>query len=104
MFEWSPAKIQEIISQNPIVVFGKGTKKQPQCGFTMKALQALNHCGVDYEVVNIFDSPQIKELLVDFTQWPTTPQIFINGNFIGGSDIILEMLNNGELQKLLFPE
>lgn len=71
------------------------------CGFTHRAIAVLNECGVDFEVINIFDDPSIRPALVEHSNWPTTPQVYIDGEFIGGSDIVLEMFESGELQKKL---
>ncbi len=95
---WTPEDIRKTIAAHKILVFGKGTKDQPMCGFTMRAIEILRHCDADFEVVNIFEDPGIKEALVQVSGWPTTPQIFIGGEFIGGSDIALEMYQKGELQ------
>ncbi len=97
MKTWTSENLNEIIKNNPVVVFGKGTKTNPQCGFTLRAIKILEQHLQDFIVINIFEDPAIKELLVEHTGWPTTPQIFISGEFIGGSDILLEMYNSGEL-------
>jgi len=98
---WSKSKIEKLISQNPIVIFGKGTKASPQCGYTLRAIQIIEQCYEIFVVVNIFDDPSIKQNLKKVSEWPTTPQIFIGGNFVGGSDIIMELFQSGELQKLI---
>lgn len=101
MSEWNPDRIKEIVEQNKVVVFAKGTKFQPMCGFSARAMEILNATGKPYEVVNIFDDEHIRPSLVAFSNWPTTPQVFIGGELLGGSDIVLEMAQNGELQKKL---
>ncbi|MEZ5987691.1 MAG: Grx4 family monothiol glutaredoxin [Planctomycetota bacterium] len=98
---WNPEKVKEIVESHKVVCFGKGTKLQPMCGFTHRAIQILAQTGADFEVVNIFDDPAIRPSLVQVTNWPTTPQVFIGGEFVGGSDIVLEMFESGELQKKL---
>ena len=98
---WSKEKIEEIITNNPIVVFGKGTRVSPQCGFTLRAIQILENCHDNFIVINIFENPNIKPNLVKISEWPTTPQVFIGGKFIGGSDIIMELFQKGELQNLI---
>jgi monothiol glutaredoxin len=98
---WNPEKIQEIVTSNKVVVFAKGTKMQPMCGFSMKAMEILNRTGHPYEVVNIFDDPDIRPSLVQFSSWPTTPQVFVAGELLGGSDIVEELFNNGELKTKL---
>ena len=98
---WNADKIKETIDSDKIVVFAKGTRMQPMCGFSAKALDILSSYGKPFTVVNIFDDPEIRPALVSFSQWPTTPQLFIEGEFIGGSDIMLEMFESGDLQKKL---
>ncbi len=101
MSQWNEQRIQEIVQQNKIVVFAKGTKMQPMCGFSAHAMDILNRMGRPYEVVNIFDDPEIRPALIGFSKWPTTPQVFIQGELVGGSDIVEEMLKSGELKKKL---
>jgi monothiol glutaredoxin len=96
---WNKEKVSDIITGNKLVVFAKGTREQPQCGFSARAFTVLEMLGKPFEVVNIFDDPNIRPLLVEFSQWPTTPQVFLNGEFIGGSDVVLEMFEKGELKK-----
>ena len=98
---WTKEDVAKIVADNKVVCFGKGTKQMPQCGFTMRAIQVLLHCNVPFEVVNIFDDPSIRPALVEFSSWPTTPQVFIDGELIGGSDIVIELYQSGELQKKL---
>lgn len=96
---WNKEKVSEIVTNNKLVVFAKGTREQPQCGFSARAFTVLEMLGKPFEVVNIFDDPNIRPSLVEFSQWPTTPQVFLNGEFIGGSDVVLEMFEKGELKK-----
>jgi monothiol glutaredoxin len=96
---WTPDDIKKLVTQNKIVIFAKGTKEQPMCGFSHRAIQVMQQVGKPFEVVNIFDDPSIRPALVEATGWPTTPQVFIGGEMVGGSDIVLEMLQSGELQK-----
>lgn len=98
---WTKDDIQREVEQHKVLVFGKGTKTQPQCGFTMRAIQVLEACNTDFEVINIFDDPSIRPALVEFSGWPTTPQVFVAGKFLGGSDVVLEMYQAGELQAKL---
>ena len=98
---WTPEDIKSKVAEHKVLCFGKGTKQMPQCGFTMRAIQVLMQCGVDFEVINIFDDPSIRGALTEHSGWPTTPQVFVDGEFIGGSDIVLEMWQNGDLQKKL---
>jgi len=96
---WDESKVEETVKANKLVIFGKGTKMQPMCGFTARAVDIAGRLGRPFEVVNIFDDPNIRPALQSFSKWPTTPQLFIDGEFIGGSDIMAELFENGELQK-----
>jgi monothiol glutaredoxin len=97
------AQIDEQINNNPVMLYMKGTPKQPQCGFSNRAVQILNACGVEFASVNIFEHPDIRAMLPKRPQskWPTFPQLFINGELVGGSDIMLEEYESGELQTKL---
>ena len=95
---WTTDSIEKIVTENPIVLFAKGTKEQPMCGFSHRAIQVLSQVGEPFEVINIFDDPSIRPALVEFSKWPTTPQLFVKGELIGGSDIVMEMYESGELQ------
>lgn len=96
------AKIQEQVSQNPIVLYMKGTPQFPQCGFSGRAVQILQACGVQHIfAVDVLQDPEIRQGIKDFSQWPTIPQLYIQGEFIGGSDIMLEMFQSGELKSLI---
>ena len=96
---WNSESIQKILDDNKIVIFAKGTKAQPMCGFSHRAIEVMNQVGKPFEVINIFDDETIRPTLAQFSGWPTTPQVFVGGELLGGSDIVLEMLNSGELQK-----
>lgn len=96
---WNEDKIKEIIESNTLVIFGKGSKFEPMCGFTHRAIEIYNQLGKPFEVINIFDDEAIRPTLCNYTNWPTTPQCFVGGEMIGGSDIVYEMLQNGDLQK-----
>lgn len=96
---WTPDDVKARVDANKIICFVKGTKEQPMCGFSARAIDILRNLGKPFEVVNIFDDPSIRPALVEYSKWPTTPQVFVNGELIGGSDIVLEMAQNGELQK-----
>ena len=96
---WTKEDIEKTVNQHDVVVFAKGTKEQPMCGFSHRAIQIMDSMGKAFEVVNIFDDPSIRPALVDYSGWPTTPQVFIKGELLGGSDIVLEMYESGELQK-----
>jgi monothiol glutaredoxin len=95
-------KIRETVTGNPVVLFMKGTPQFPQCGFSSKAVQVLKSCGVsDFVAVNVLADPDIRQGIKDYANWPTIPQLYINGEFIGGSDIMAEMFQAGELQQKL---
>jgi len=93
-------RIDEAVKGNPIVIFMKGTPQFPQCGFSSRAAQALQACGVEFAHVNVLADPEIFENLPRYANWPTFPQIYINGELVGGCDITLEMYQKGELQKV----
>jgi monothiol glutaredoxin len=94
-------RIKSQLSSTPIVLFMKGTPDFPQCGFSAAAVRALNAAGAQFNHVNIFEDPELREALKQYSNWPTYPQLYVNGELIGGSDIIIEMYKNGELQKLV---
>jgi monothiol glutaredoxin len=93
-------RIKQQVEQNPIVLYMKGTPQLPQCGFSSRAAQALQACGVEFAYVNVLADPEIFENLPRFANWPTFPQLYINGELIGGCDITLELYQKGELQKM----
>ena len=94
--------LREQVSTHPVVLYMKGTPTFPQCGFSAKVAQILKLCGVkNYFAVNVLEHPGIRAGIKDFSNWPTIPQLYINGEFIGGSDIVSEMYQTGELQKKL---
>lgn len=96
------AKVEELVHANPVIIFMKGTPDFPQCGFSNKACQVLKAAGVKgLKGVDVLSDDPLWEALEEFTQWPTVPQIFVNGQFIGGCDIVSEMYERGELQQLL---
>jgi len=95
-------KIKQQVTGNPVVLYMKGTPQSPQCGFSALAVQALNACGVkEFFSVNVLENPDIRQGIKDYANWPTIPQLYVNGEFVGGSDIMKEMYQSGELQKLL---
>ena len=95
-------RIKTHISTSPAVLFMKGTPDFPQCGFSAQAVAALRASGAtSFHAVNIFEDPELREALKQYSNWPTYPQLYVNGELIGGSDIILEMYKSGELQKLV---
>lgn len=95
-------KIQQQVTGNPIVLYMKGTPDAPMCGFSAAAVQILEACGVDeVATVNVLDDPEIRQGIKEFSSWPTIPQLYVNGEFVGGADIMREMYASGELQKML---
>ena len=93
--------IRKTVASNDVVLFMKGTKSSPQCGFSSQVAQILAHVGVGYHDVNVLDSMEVREAIKSFTNWPTIPQLYVKGEFVGGCDIIREMFQAGELQQLL---
>jgi monothiol glutaredoxin len=93
--------IQSAISENPVILFMKGTPDQPMCGFSARTVAILQHVGTPFAAVNILPDPRIREELSGLSNWPTIPQLFIDGEFIGGCDIVTEMYESGELQEAL---
>jgi monothiol glutaredoxin len=97
-------RIKEQVAGNPVVLYMKGTPQFPQCGFSSLAVQVLNACGVqEFFSVNVLADAEIRQGIKSFANWPTIPQLYVNGEFVGGSDIMKEMYQSGELQKLLQP-
>ncbi|MBD1822622.1 Grx4 family monothiol glutaredoxin [Cyanobacteria bacterium FACHB-DQ100] len=94
-------RIKTLLTNNKIVVFMKGSKLMPMCGFSNNVVQILNTLGVPYETVDVLEDYEIRQGIKDFSNWPTIPQVYINGEFIGGSDIMIEMYQKGELQQLV---
>lgn len=95
-------RIKEIVTSNPVVLFMKGNAQFPQCGFSGRAIQILNACGIKQPfTVDVLADDEIRQGIKEFTNWPTIPQLYVNGEFIGGSDILTEMFQSGELQKLV---
>ena len=94
-------KIKDIITKNDVVLFMKGTPEMPQCGFSMTVCNILKELKVKFSGVNVLADPEIRQGIKDFSNWPTVPQLYIKGEFIGGCDIAKEMYEKGELQKIL---
>jgi monothiol glutaredoxin len=94
-------RIRQLVTDNPIIIFMKGTPDFPQCGFSARAVQALNACNVPYAHVNIYENEEIYRALPKYANWPTFPQLFVKGELIGGCDITLDLFQSGELQKML---
>jgi monothiol glutaredoxin len=95
------AKIDQLLADNKIMVFMKGNKLMPQCGFSNQVVQILNILGVPYETVDVLADQDIRQGIKEYSNWPTIPQVYINGEFIGGSDVMTEMYQKGELQQLV---
>ena len=97
-------RIADLVKSNDVVLFMKGNASFPQCGFSGRAIQVLKACGVDAKAittVNVLEDPEIREGIKNYSQWPTIPQLYVKGEFIGGSDIMMEMYESGELQQLV---
>ena len=101
MNETVQSNIKDIIDKNDVVLFMKGTKAQPQCGFSNAVVNTLSFMNIDYKDVNILESDELRQGIKDFTNWPTIPQLYIKGEFIGGCDIVKEMFEKGDLKKVL---
>jgi len=96
------AWIKETVTQHPVVLFMKGSAQFPQCGFSGRAVQILKECGVENLVtVNVLEDPEVRQGIKEFSNWPTIPQLYVNGEFVGGSDIMSEMFESGELRTML---
>ena len=97
-------RIHQQVTGSPVVLYMKGTPQMPQCGFSNLAVQVLNACGVhEFTSVNVLADPAVRQGIKDYANWPTVPQLYVNGEFVGGSDIMREMYQSGELQRLLQP-
>jgi monothiol glutaredoxin len=94
-------RIQGIIDSNDVVLFMKGTKHFPQCGFSATVVEVLRRSGSDFQDINVLQDPSIREGIKEFTKWPTIPQLYVRGKFVGGCDIVREMYENGELEAVL---
>ncbi|HEX8654883.1 MAG TPA: Grx4 family monothiol glutaredoxin [Allosphingosinicella sp.] len=94
-------RIEEIVTGHDVVLFMKGTALFPQCGFSSRAVSILDHLGVAFETVDVLQDPEIRNGIKDYSDWPTVPQLYVKGEFVGGSDIMMEMYEAGELQQLI---
>lgn len=94
-------RIDALVKGQPVFLFMKGTPEMPQCGFSMRAVTILNHLGVDYGTFNVLTDMEIRQGIKDYASWPTIPQLYVNGEFVGGSDLMMEMFQNGELEQTL---
>lgn len=93
--------IQQTVSDNAVVLYMKGNKDFPQCGFSGRAIQILSACGADFVTIDVLADAEVREGIKQFSNWPTIPQLYVKGEFIGGSDIMMEMYQSGELQQKL---
>jgi monothiol glutaredoxin len=94
-------RLETLIGSSPVFVFMKGTKLMPQCGFSNNVVQILHALGVPFETFDVLSDMEIRQGIKDFSEWPTIPQVYVNGEFLGGSDILIEMYNSGELREKL---
>ena len=94
-------RIDEIVRGDDIILFMKGTELFPQCGFSSRAVAILNHLGVPFKTVDVLQDPDVRQGVKEYSDWPTIPQLYVKGQFVGGSDIMMEMFENGELQQLV---
>jgi monothiol glutaredoxin len=100
----SNTRIADIVKSNDVVLFMKGTALFPQCGFSSRAVAILDRLGVSYETVDVLQDPEVRQGIKEYSDWPTIPQLYVKGEFVGGSDIMMEMFESGELQALLGAE
>ena len=101
MTDATHARIADLVKTNNVVLFMKGTPLFPQCGFSSKAISILDHLGVQYETVDVLQDMEIRQGIKEYSDWPTIPQLYVKGEFLGGSDIMMEMYEAGELQDAL---
>jgi len=94
-------RISTLVGDNDVVLFMKGTPLFPQCGFSSRAVAILDHCGVQYESVDVLQDMEIRQGIKSYSDWPTIPQLYVKGEFVGGSDIMMEMFEAGELQQMM---
>ena len=97
-------RITELVKSHDILLFMKGTALFPQCGFSSRAITILDRLGATYETVDVLQDPDIRQGIKQYSEWPTVPQLYVRGEFVGGSDIMMEMFESGELQQLLGAE
>ena len=94
-------RIEQLVGSSPVFVFMKGNKLMPQCGFSNNVVQILNSLGVAFETFDVLSDMEVRQGIKEFSEWPTIPQVYVNGEFMGGSDILIEMYNSGELREKL---
>lgn len=95
------ARIDDLVKQKKIVVFMKGNKLMPQCGFSNNVVQILSNLGVPFETIDVLDDQEIRQGIKEYSSWPTIPQVYINGEFIGGSDVMIQLYESGDLQQMV---
>lgn len=95
------SRIADLVKKNDVVLFMKGTALFPQCGFSSRAVAILDHIGATYETVDVLQDAEVRQGIKEFSNWPTIPQLYVRGEFVGGSDIMMEMFESGELQQLI---
>jgi monothiol glutaredoxin len=98
------SRIADLVKKNDVVLFMKGTALFPQCGFSSRAVAILDHLGATYETVDVLQDAEIRQGIKEYSNWPTIPQLYVRGEFVGGSDIMMEMFESGELQQLIGAE
>ncbi len=94
-------RIDELVKGNDVVLFMKGTALFPQCGFSSRAIAILDRLGANYETIDVLQDPEVRQGIKEYSEWPTIPQLYVKGEFVGGSDIMMEMFESGELQQLI---
>jgi monothiol glutaredoxin len=95
------AKLDKLVTENKVFVFMKGSKLMPQCGFSNNMVQILSTLGVPFETFDVLSDPEVRQGIKEYSNWPTIPQLYVDGKFVGGSDIAIEMYNSGDLQEML---
>ena len=98
-FNWTPEEIAEIVNENRLVLFMKGTPEMPQCGFSNQVVQILNYLEVEFSSVNVLEDENVRNGIKEFTNWPTIPQLYVKNEFVGGADIVREMFEENELKQ-----
>jgi monothiol glutaredoxin len=96
-------RIQSQLASHPVVLYMKGTPDFPQCGFSSRVVQVLQACNAEYRAINIFEDPELREALKEYSHWPTYPQLYVNGELVGGCDIVMDLFNKGTLQSMIAP-
>ena len=103
-YEETLAQIKQDVEENTVVLFMKGDKDFPMCGFSQRAVQILQACGADFTTRNVLDDDNVRQGIKQFSNWPTIPQLYVNGEFVGGSDIMMEMYQSGDLKQMFSAE